>query len=44
LIDITVGPGSDAATMLIDVAYRIRATNAAANLVYPFYLDGGAAA
>lgn len=30
---------SDALGILIDIQYRIRATNAAANLVYPFYLS-----
>jgi phage baseplate assembly protein W len=28
--------------LLIDVHYRVRATNAKANLVYPFYLEEGA--
>ena len=27
--------------LLIDVTYRVRATNTRANLVYPFYLDEG---
>jgi hypothetical protein len=27
--------------LLIDVHYRVRATNARANLVYPFYLEEG---
>jgi uncharacterized protein len=27
--------------LLIDIAYRVRATNAVANLVYPFYLQEG---
>ena len=29
--------------LLIDVSYRVRATNTRANLVYPFYLDEGSA-
>lgn len=29
----------DPARVLIDIAYRIRSTNAAYNLVYPFYLQ-----
>jgi phage baseplate assembly protein W len=29
--------------VLIDVAYRVRATNTHHNLVYPFYLDEGSA-
>ena len=37
--DVKVAAGEDRATLNIDVAYRILATNAAANLVYPFYLD-----
>ena len=27
--------------LLIDVTYRVRATNALQNLVYPFYLEEG---
>jgi uncharacterized protein len=30
--------------LLIDVGYRVRATNTRHNLVYPFYLDEGTAA
>lgn len=30
--------------LLIDITYRLRATNAVANLVYPFYLQEGAPA
>jgi len=34
---------ADRARVLIEVAYRVRATNTHANLVYPFYLrEGGA--
>ena len=29
--------------LLIDVGYRVRATNTLHNLVYPFYLEEGAA-
>jgi uncharacterized protein len=29
--------------LLIEVAYRVRATNSLANLVYPFYLEEGTA-
>jgi uncharacterized protein len=29
--------------LLIEVAYRVRATNSFANLVYPFYLEEGTA-
>ncbi|GGN94504.1 baseplate protein [Streptomyces albiflavescens] len=31
-----------AGTLLIDVSYRVRATNTLRNLVYPFYLGEGA--
>jgi phage baseplate assembly protein W len=37
---------TDAATrnrLLIDITYRVRATNTVRNLVYPFYLQEGAA-
>jgi phage baseplate assembly protein W len=40
-----VNVGTDAAEynkLLIDVEYRVRATNTLANLVYPFYLQEGA--
>ena len=30
-------------TLFIDIAYRVRATNSLHNLVYPFYLEEGAA-
>jgi phage baseplate assembly protein W len=40
--DVSVTAGEGDATLLIDVSYRVRATNAAFNLVYPFYLNGGA--
>ena len=33
----------DRARVLIDVRYRVRATNTQANLVYPFYLEEGPA-
>lgn len=31
------------ATLLIDITYRVRATNNVGNLVYPFYLGEGTA-
>lgn len=40
VLDVSVTAGAEAA-MLIDIAYRVRATNNAFNLVYPFYTDGG---
>lgn len=33
---------ADRNTLLIDVRYRVRATNSLHNLVYPFYLEEGA--
>jgi uncharacterized protein len=35
--------GSPPVVLLIDVQYRVRATNALENLVYPFYLEEGPA-
>lgn len=34
---------SEANKLLVDVKYRVRATNTHANLVYPFYLQEGSA-
>lgn len=39
VLDVTVA--QDGARLLIDVRYRLRATNEVHNLVYPFYLEGG---
>jgi Bacteriophage baseplate protein W len=36
--------GDDRNRVLIEVTYRVRATNTVHNLVYPFYLQEGAAA
>jgi phage baseplate assembly protein W len=33
----------DGSTLLIEVSYRVRATNSLQNLVYPFYLEEGPA-
>jgi phage baseplate assembly protein W len=42
--DVTVTPqGSSPAVLFVEVTYRVRATNARANLVYPFYLQEGPA-
>jgi phage baseplate assembly protein W len=41
--DVNVTPGGDGEVLLISVDYDVRATNNAFNLVYPFYLDAGAA-
>lgn len=38
-ITIDVGPDAVRGRLLIDVRYRVRATNTFYNLVYPFYLD-----
>jgi uncharacterized protein len=42
LVDVTV-PGTEMSRLDIEVRYRIRATNTFDNLVYPFYLQEGAA-
>jgi len=42
--DVQVEPSGNGEVLLISIDYNIRATNNAFNLVYPFYLDGGAAA
>lgn len=43
--DIQIEPSGDAGeVLLISIDYNVRATNNAFNLVYPFYLDGGAVA
>jgi phage baseplate assembly protein W len=42
--EVTVTPqGSPPVVLLVELTYRVRATNARANLVYPFYLQEGAA-
>ena len=41
-VDATV-PDNQPETLLIAIGYRVRATNNVFNLVYPFYLDQGAA-
>jgi Bacteriophage baseplate protein W len=43
VLDVTVsGDELEHNKLLIDVEYRVRATNTRANLVYPFYLEEGA--
>jgi len=43
VLDVTVtGDSVEHNKLLIDVEYRVRATNTRANLVYPFYLEEGA--
>lgn len=41
LDQVTVAPSAAAGEVRIEVAYRVRATNAHHNLVYPFYLEEG---
>lgn len=44
VISVSVTPDSkNVATLLIDIQYRVRATNNVGNLVYPFYLGEGTA-
>jgi phage baseplate assembly protein W len=39
-VSVTADP-ANVSTVLIDITYRIRATNSVGNLVYPFYLGEG---
>lgn len=39
---VTVTAGAQLNQLFIDIAYTVRATNTAANLVYPYYLQEGA--
>lgn len=42
VVEVSPTPSPDrAATVLIDITYRVRATNSVGNLVYPFYLGEG---
>lgn len=41
VLDIQVNPANDGETLLIMINYRVRATNNAFNLVYPFYIERG---
>jgi phage baseplate assembly protein W len=42
VIAVSVTPSTDqVSTVLIDITYRIRATNSVGNLVYPFYVGEG---
>ena len=43
LVDVSVVPQTSGEVMQISVDYRVRATNNAFNLVFPFYLERGAA-
>jgi uncharacterized protein len=42
LVDVQVRPDADGEVMLLSIDYRVRATNNAFNLVYPFYLERAA--
>ena len=42
VLEVTVNPSAKSlSTVLIDITYRVRATNSVGNLVYPFYLGEG---
>ena len=42
VIEVLVSPSPKSlSTVLIDITYRVRATNSVGNLVYPFYLGEG---
>ena len=43
VVTVDVRRGSEAEVLLIDIEYQVRATNNVFNLVYPFYLEQGAA-
>jgi phage baseplate assembly protein W len=44
VMDVTVAPDpSRMGSVLIEIGYRVRASNAVRNLVYPFYLGEGSA-
>lgn len=43
VISVAVTPSPSEGKVLIDMSYRIRATNSQQNLVYPFYLQEGTA-
>jgi uncharacterized protein len=43
VLGVEVSPGGDGEVLYISIDYQVRATNTVFNLVYPFYLEGGAA-
>jgi phage baseplate assembly protein W len=44
VLTVSVGPqGDPPSTLVIELTYRVRATNSLQNLVYPFYLQEGPA-
>jgi phage baseplate assembly protein W len=42
LVDVVVTPQNSGEVMEVSIDYRVRATNTAFNLVFPFYLERGA--
>jgi phage baseplate assembly protein W len=42
LLDVQVRPANEGEVLFIGIDYRVRATNSAFNLVYPFYLEQSA--
>jgi phage baseplate assembly protein W len=43
VLNVEVSPGDDGEVLYVSIDYQVRATNTVFNLVYPFYLEGGAA-
>jgi len=43
VLGVEVSPGGDGEVLYVSIDYQVRATNTVFNLVYPFYLEGGAA-
>lgn len=43
VLGVNVAPDGDGEVLLISIDYEVRATNNVFNLVYPFYLEAGAA-
>ena len=43
VLNVDVSPGGDGEVLYVSIDYQVRATNTVFNLVYPFYLEGGAA-
>ena len=42
VVEVYVRPARDGHCLLVSIDYQVRATNNIFNLVYPFYLEGGA--
>jgi phage baseplate assembly protein W len=43
VLGVEVEPAGDGEVLYVSIDYQVRATNTVFNLVYPFYLEGGAA-